>query len=116
MELYYPLWSDAPEPALVASRNRATRELIFPAVPDSSPLAAQHETVPVHGVGTVYSFTIIHPGKKSGESPYALGFVDFAGPVRIFGRLYGKERPAIGEQYAARRDEQFGYVFEAVQA
>lgn len=116
IELPYALWSDAPDSALLASRDRETGELIFPAMPDASPLAAQHETVAVRGVGEVYSFTIIHPGKKSGESPYALGYVDFPGPVRIFGRLCGTVRPTIGEKYVARRDEQFGYVFDAVQA
>jgi len=116
MELSYPLWSDAPQPALLASRDRKTRELIFPAVPDASPLAGEHETVAVDGVGEVYSFTVIHPGKKSGETPYALGLVDFTGPVRIFGRLNGEARPTIGAKYTARRDEQFGYAFEAVKA
>ena len=116
MELSYALWSDAPEPALLASRDRETRELIFPAVPDASPLAAQPRDRRRRGVGEVYSFTVIHPGKKSGEAPYALGFVDFPGPVRIFGRLSGEARPTIGEKYVARRDEQFGYAFEAVQA
>ena len=116
MELSYPLWSEAPQPALLASRDRQTRELVFPVVPDASPLAAGHETVAVDGLGEVYSFTIIHPGKKSGEEPYALGFVDFPGPVRIFGRLNGEARPTIGTKYRTRRDERFGYTFEAVKA
>jgi uncharacterized OB-fold protein len=99
---------------LLASRDRKTRELVFPVVPDDSPLAADHESVAVDGLGEVYSFTVIHPGKKSGEEPYALGFVDFPGPVRIFGRLNGEARPTIGATYVARRDERFGYTFEAV--
>ena len=113
IELAYPLWTDAPEPALLASRHRVTAELVFPALPDSSPLAAEHETVPVAGVGEIYSYTVIHPGPKSGESPYALGYVDLPGPVRIFGRLLGPELPAIGQRFAARPDERFGYVFVA---
>jgi uncharacterized OB-fold protein len=116
MELSYPLWSDAPQPALLVSRNRKTRGLVFPVVPDASPLAVDHETIAVDGLGEVYSFTVIHPGKKSGEEPYALGFVDFPGPVRIFGRLNGEARPTIGAKYSARRDERFGYTFEAVKA
>jgi len=108
----FPLWSDAPDPALLASRDLQTRELLFPAVPPDSPLAARHETVAIAPVGAVYSFTVIHPAPKSGEAPYALGYVDFPGPVRLFGRLQGAPRPAIGERVATRRDERFGYVFE----
>lgn len=111
----YKLWSEDLE-TLLASRDRATGERVFPAVPDSSPLAVRHETLPVTGPGNVYSFTVIHPSPKSGQSPYALGYVDFAGPVRIFGRLVGKERPVIGDRYAPKFDASFGYIFEAVQA
>ena len=116
IDLPHPLWSTAPEPTLLASRDRQTHELVFPALPDASPLAGRYETVPVDRAGTVYSFTVIHPGAKSGESPYALGLVDFPGPVRIFGRLEGKPRPAIGERYTPRHDDKFGYVFVAVDA
>ena len=112
----YPLWRHAPEPALLASRDLDSGELVFPALSADSPLAQQHETVPLVGVGEVYSFTVIHPSPKSGEAPYALGYVDLPGPVRLFGRLCGKPRPAIGDRYAARPDERFGYVFEAVLA
>ncbi|GAB7550348.1 Zn-ribbon domain-containing OB-fold protein [Cupriavidus sp. 8B] len=112
----YPLWSPGTPPALLASRDRETDEWVFPAVSDASPLAPRHQTVPVAGMGAVYSFTVIHPSPKSGQSPYALGYVDFPGPVRIFGRLQGKERPAIGDLYAPQPDADFGYVFVAVTA
>jgi uncharacterized OB-fold protein len=111
----YPLWRTDPKPALLASRDLDTSELVFPALSADSPLAPRYETVPLAAVGEVYSFTVIHPSPKSGEAPYALGYVDLPGPVRIFGRLTGQARPVIGERYAARPDERFGYVFEAVQ-
>lgn len=114
--LPYPLWSPAPDPRLLASRDIETGEWVFPAVPANSPLAERHETVPIEGVGVVYSYTVIHPGAKSGLQPYSLGYVDFPGPVRVFGRLQGKARPTIGERYAAKADETLGYVFEAVNA
>ncbi|MDZ5459504.1 Zn-ribbon domain-containing OB-fold protein [Azohydromonas lata] len=114
-ELSYPLWRNAPAPTLVASRDLESGELVFPALSADSPLIRQHETVPLAGVGEVYSFTVIHPSPKSGEAPYALGYVDLPGPVRLFGRLCGKPRPAIGDRYAAKADKRFGYVFEAVQ-
>ena len=110
----YPLWSSTPEPTLVASRDLESGEWVFPAVADNSPLAPRHAAVPVEGTGVVYSWTAIHPSPKSGLAPYALGYVDFPGPVRIFGRLQG--RPAIGDRYVARPDETLGYVFEAAQA
>jgi len=116
IELAYPLWSAGPQPALLASRDLDTREIVFPALTPASPLHAQHETISVADVGRVYSFTVIHPGAKSGESPYALGLVDFPGPVRIFGRLTGKPRPTIGERYRVCADERYGYVFLAVDA
>lgn len=109
-----PLWSSEPIPRLLAARERATGEWIFPALPDHSPLAAAHDSVAIAGTGTVYSFTVIHPAPKTGLAPYAVGYVDFAGPVRLFGRLVGNARPAIGDRYAPRRDDALGYVFEAV--
>lgn len=112
----YPLWSSGSPPTLLASRNCETDERVFPAVSDASPLAACHQTVPVEGAGAVYSFTVIHPSPKTGQSPYALGYVDFPGPVRIFGRLQGKERPAIGDLYTPQPDADFGYVFVAATA
>jgi uncharacterized OB-fold protein len=111
----YPLWSSIPKPQLLASRSRDDDVLLFPALPAHSPLAPAHATVPLAAEGTVYSFTIIHPGAKTGLAPYALGYVDLPGPVRIFGRLQGKARPAIGDTYLARPDAQYGYVFHAVQ-
>ena len=112
----YELWSADSQPVLRASRDRYTDEWVFPAVPDASPLAARHQAVSVTGPGVIYSFTVIHPSPKSGQAPYALGYVDFPGPVRIFGRLQGKDRPAIGDRYTPRPDAEFGYVFEAVVA
>ena len=111
--LPYALWSDAPTPTLLASRDRSTQERVFPAFAPASPLADQYDTVPVAGTGTLYSFTVIHPNPKGGEQPYALGLVDFPGPVRLFGRLEGTGRPAIGAHYMPRPDEALGYVFVA---
>lgn len=112
----YPLWDADPNPALLASRDRDSGEIVFPALPATSPLLDRHENVRVAGTGRVYSYTVIHPAPKTGEAPYALGFVDFPGPVRIFGRLTGRPRPAIGERYRALPDDRYGYVFVAADA
>lgn len=109
------LWSTDTPPALLASRAHATGECLFPTLPEHSPLASHHATVPVRGAGTVYSFTVIHPAPKTGLPPYALGYVDFDGPVRIFGRLQGKDRPVIGDRYVPQPDDTYGYVFHALQ-
>jgi uncharacterized OB-fold protein len=109
-----PLWSTGPEPSLLASRDLASGELVFPPIPENSPLAARHETTPIADVGIVYSHSVIHPNPKSGQAPYAVGYVDLPGAVRIFGRLEGASRPVIGERRRARVDATYGYVFEAV--
>ncbi len=111
----FALWSLEPDSSLLASRAADSGELIFPALPDGSPLAGQHAPVALASIGEIYSFTVIHPGAKSGLAPYALGYVDLPGPVRIFGRLQGKARPAIGDRCRAVPDERFGYVFEAIE-
>ena len=108
------LWSTGPEPTLLASRDLASGELVFPPIPENSPLAARHETTPIGVDGVVYSFTVIHPNPKSGQAPYAVGCVDLPEGVRIFGRLDGAQRPVIGEPRRARVDAVYGYVFESV--
>ncbi len=114
--LPYPLWSSAPEPTLLASRDIETDERVFPAVSADSPIAARHVAAPVDGPGVLYSYTVIHPGARSGLEPHALGYVDFPGPVRIFGRLRGAARPAIGQRLRPEPDDALGYVFVALDA
>ena len=115
-DLPYPLWSAGPDAALLASRDIDSLDISFPALAPASPLQARHENVVLADTGRLYSYTVIHPGPKSGSAPYAVGLVDFPGPVRIFGRLTGKPRPAIGERYRAHPDPACGYVFAAVDA
>jgi len=103
------LWSAGPDPRLLASRHRASGAMRFPPFAPSSPLADSHETQPLPAQGRVYSFTVIHPNPKSGQPPFALGYVDLAGPVRIFGRVEGEVR--IGAACEAVPHAQYGYVF-----
>ena len=106
------LWSSSTPAQLLASQHVRTGELVFPPVAEDSPLAEQFRTTALDPIGTVYSWTVIHPAAKTGLAPYALGYVDFDGPVRIFGRLNGKERPVIGDRYRAAPDADHGYAFE----
>jgi len=53
------------------------------------------EDIVLGPIGSLYSFTIVHPGKD--KQPYGLAMVDFEPGVRAFGRLlYSAEPPAIG--------------------
>ena len=109
------LWSGSEPPRLLASQHLRTGALVFPPVAEDSPLAAEYRPAALDPVGTVYSYTVIHPAARTGQAPYALGYVDLRGPVRIFGRLQGKARPAIGDRYRARPDAEYGFTFEHVE-
>jgi uncharacterized OB-fold protein len=107
-----PIWSAGAEPVLLASRDRATGEIVFPPLPQASPLAPRHEPATIAPEGVVYSLTVVHPNPKSGLPPFALGYVDLPGPVRVFGRIGGA--PRIGARCRARPHAELGYVFETV--
>jgi uncharacterized protein len=107
------IWS-ADQPAhLLVSRDKRTQALRFPPLSVGSPLAGAHEIVELPGRGTVYSYTVIHPNPRTGSRPFAVGYVDLDGPVRIFGRIEGEA--AIGAQCEAAPDSEFGYAFRVVQ-
>lgn len=101
-------------PALLASRHKRTQALRFPPLSPQSPLAADHETVALPGRGTVYSFSVVHPNPKTGATPFAVGYVDLPGPVRLFGRIAG-EGLAIGGACEVAADAELGYVFHTIQ-
>jgi uncharacterized OB-fold protein len=108
------IWSAEPPPRLVASRDTKTGVLRFPAFPSDSPLAARQEVVALDGIGTVYSYSVIHPNPKSGAQAFALGYVDLPGPVRVFGRIEGGS-VRIGAACTAIAHAEFGYVFQTIQ-
>lgn len=52
------------------------------------------EEVELGPTGSLYSFTIVHPGKD--KPPYGLAMVDFEPGVRAFGRLvFDAQPPAL---------------------
>jgi uncharacterized OB-fold protein len=109
------LWDQGPEPALLASRNRRTDAIVFPPVHPTSPLAQHYEPLSVGSRGHLYSYTVIHPNPKTGQAPYAMGYVNLDDqPVRLFGQLRGSARPEIGARYRATPDDTFGYIFELI--
>jgi uncharacterized OB-fold protein len=107
------IWTADQPPRLTASRDKRTGELRFPPFAAGSPLAASQENVALEGRGELYSFTVIHPSPKSGAQPFALGYVNLPGPVRIFGRIRG-DRITIGADCIAMPDAEFGYAFHTV--
>jgi uncharacterized OB-fold protein len=108
------IWSADQPPKLIASRDTKTGNLRFPAVPAGSPLANSQEMVALESSGTIYSYSVIHPNPKTGAQPFALGYVDLQGPVRIFGRIQGGA-VRIGAACKAVADAEFGYVFQTIQ-
>jgi len=102
---------------LIATRTARHPQLQFP------PLEFVHDDEPVEEVvigpqGTLYTYTIVHPGKNS--EPYALAMVDFEPNVRAFGRLVlddGKA-PKIGSSVCVvpfeMADGTADYAFAAV--
>ncbi|HXZ09720.1 MAG TPA: OB-fold domain-containing protein [Paraburkholderia sp.] len=84
---------------LLAYRRRNRDALYFPPLPSSSPHRGNTETVDLAGTPTLYSYTVMVPGPKTGKPPMPLGFADFPEGVRVFGRLLYPEgrRPAIGD-------------------
>lgn len=106
------LWSEGAPARLLASCHRASGEIVFPPVSAHSPLADQYEGLLLEGEGILYSFTVIHPGAKSGQQPFALGYLDLLGPARLFGRVNGTRRPAIGDVCRVVPDATYGYAFE----
>ncbi|MEX5343318.1 Zn-ribbon domain-containing OB-fold protein [Pseudomonas sp. I2] len=110
------LWSDTAPAALLASRHRTSGRLAFPPLPEHSPLHDQYVQVRLPDQGHIYSFTLIHPSPKSGLAPFALAYLDVEGPVRLFGRVNGQQRPRIGERCRIVADDTYGYSFEPMEA
>ena len=43
--------------------------------------------IPLSRTGVLYSYSIIHTGQRGIKAPYAVGYVDFPGDVRIYSQL-----------------------------
>lgn len=43
----------------------------------------------VKGPGKLYSYSVVHAAPKSFVAPYAVGYVDFPGNVRVLGQIVG---------------------------
>ena len=107
------LWSLDCPPKLLGSRCLTSDEIIFPPLPDDSPISKLYELQKLEPVGTLYTYTIIHPSQKSGLVPFSLGFLNLqSSKLRIFGRIIQTCRPNIGDLYLIEPNAEFGYVFK----
>lgn len=71
-------------PYLVGGRCRACAALSFPrAAVCTNCLSEDIETVELGDRGTLYSFSIVHQAPAGWSVPYALGYVDLPGGVRV---------------------------------
>jgi uncharacterized protein len=109
--------SEADGMTLLGARDRATGEARFPP-PEFLHGGQAAEPISMGVSGSLYTFTTVHPGKAPA---YALGMVDFANGLRVFGRLIwpGDATPAIGDAVRAvaftLADGTPDYAFEPVQ-
>ena len=87
------LWADGPDgPQLLGAREKATGQIVFPARPGND----RYETVPLAREGTLWTWTVQRflpgglyqgPGDARSFVPYAVGYVELPGQVRVEARL-----------------------------
>ena len=106
-------WNQSSPPKPLGSMHIKSKEIFFPPFAKDSPLDKDYVDQELNPNGILYSFTVIHPSKKTGIQPYSIGFVNLSDfPVRIFGRLVQRGNPAIGDEYLMKPDTEFGHIFE----
>jgi uncharacterized OB-fold protein len=83
---------------LIASRCLICGHIAYPAESICSACAhrGKAEQVELGPEGTLYTFTVVYAGAPGVETPYALGYVDFHGGARVFGRIVSAESLAVG--------------------
>lgn len=88
------LWADGPDgPYLLGAREKATGRIVFPVRPNNP----AYETVPLAREGTLWTWTIqrfrpktppyLGPDDERSFKPYAVGYVELPGQVRVEARL-----------------------------
>jgi uncharacterized OB-fold protein len=77
---------------LIAGKCESCGQVFFPNIPTC--LDCGHETVvetELDKVGKLYSYSVVQMPSSKFKPPYAVGYVDLAGGVRIFTQLDIKE-------------------------
>lgn len=112
MENVFRESDDGQQITLLASRSLAGGAGVFPRIPPNSPAAHLYEDLELTGSATLYSYTVIHPGPKTGKPPFILALADYPQNARVFGRLdLPPEDLAIGMSLTARVAEDGNYFF-----
>ncbi len=83
---------------LIASRCPKCGHVAFPAESICSVCArrGRGEPVELSREGNLYTYTVVYVAAPGMETPYALGYVDFAEGARVFGRIVPGEGLAVG--------------------
>jgi len=64
----------------------------------ASCLSQDIEPFELAGPGTLYAYSIVHQAPRHWDVPYAVGYVDFPGGLRVFGHIAGPfEKLSIGK-------------------
>lgn len=78
----------AGKPHLVGGRCSKCEAFSFPrAAVCTSCLAEEIEAVDLADEGALYSYSIVHQAPKGWATPYALGYVDLSGDVRVLAHI-----------------------------
>ena len=85
---------------LMAAFDLRSGNYLFPIPPSSLANLLKLEERELSTNGILYSYTVLHPHKKSSKPPFTLVFVDFPEGVRLMGRLQVPEgeHPIIGSE------------------
>jgi uncharacterized OB-fold protein len=103
MEQVFKASGDGRQVILLGSRSRSGGGGVFPRIPAHSPAAHLYEDIELAGPAQLYSYTVIHPGPKTGKPPFVLILADYPQNARVFGRLdMDPEQVTIGMQVEAR--------------
>lgn len=60
----------------------------------------QMKAVRVAGPGKLYSHSVVHIAPKGFKAPYAVGYVDLPGDVRVLGQIFGWENVTLRQGMA----------------
>ena len=97
-----------------------TKKHYFPLPPDSLTALLNLEQRTLSSNGTLYSYTVLHPHRKSSRPPFTLAFVDFPEGVRLMGllKLSDGEHPIVGSRLetamATDSNGKTDYIFRQV--
>jgi len=108
---------------LLASRCASCGKLFFPQRKFCLEChGSELTTVNISGSGTLYTFTIVNMPSAHYAAPYAIGWVEFFGGLRIFGQIRAWNDPGLrigmkmkmveGRLWEENDKEVFGHIFE----